>query len=79
MLGQPNIKLNNKLIFAFIAVITLLVFSPSLKNAFVWEDTLNLLENTGWRGFQVCWWFQSFTAGDYKPLVWASYAFDFLF
>lgn len=79
MPGHPSIRLNNRYAIALIAGITLLIFSPSLNNTFVWEDSLNLLENSGWRGFQICWWFRSFTAGDYKPLVWASYAFDYSF
>ena len=76
---HPSIKLNNKYIFAFIAGATLLIFSPSLKNGFVWEDTLNLLENPGWWEFDIRRWFKSFVAGDYKPLVWASYSLDYLF
>ncbi len=68
-----------KIGFILVLAVTVLVFSPSLMNGLVWEDTLNLLENTDWRGLKPGWWFSSFLGGDYKPLVWASYSFDYFF
>ncbi|MFH1039081.1 MAG: tetratricopeptide repeat protein [PVC group bacterium] len=65
-----------------IILLTILVFSPSLGSGFVnWDDN-QLLKNTGWRGCRpdnIAWWFTSMVNGDYKPLVWASYNFDYLF
>lgn len=58
-------------------LLTVLVFLPSLRLDFVWEDRLNLLDNTGWRGFSPGWWFTSFVAGDFKPLVWATYSLEY--
>lgn len=58
-------------------VLTILVFLPSLRGELVWEDRLNLIENTGWMGFSPGWWLTSFVAGDYKPAVWTSYALDY--
>jgi len=62
----------------FICLLTLGIFLPSLGGSFVWEDHLNLLENTSWRT-QPGWWFGSMTGGDYKPMVWAGYSLEYMF
>ncbi len=59
-----------------------LVFSPSLFSGFVNWDDGRLIANSGWRGISLSslsWWFTSFVGGDYKPLTWASYGFDYSF
>jgi len=65
-----------------IIVFTILVFSPSLGGGFLnWDDNL-ILENYGWRGLagqNIHWWFTHVIGGDYKPLVWASFAIDYTF
>ncbi len=57
-------------------LLTVLVFLPSLRLGLVWEDRLNLIENTGWRGFSPGWWFTGFAGGDFKPLVWLTYSLE---
>ncbi len=63
-------------------ILTVLVFSPSLSGEFLnWDDNL-IVEHHGWRGadgLNLRWWFTSVVGGDYKPLVWASYALDYAF
>ena len=65
-----------------IIILTILVFSPSLGGGFLnWDDNL-ILENYGWRGLagkNIHWWFTRVIGGDYKPLVWASFAIDYTF
>jgi len=61
-----------------VCLFTTAIFLPSLGGDFVWEDHLNLLENTGWRT-EPGWWFESLTGGDYKPLVWAGYSLEYMF
>ncbi len=55
------------------------VFSFSLKNGYVWDDTQYLLENPflklKWPVF-VKWAFTSFYAANYHPLTWLSHRLD---
>ena len=62
-----------------IAAVTAAVFLPSLGGEFLNWDDGRLIEFAGWRGGRpenVRWWFSSLAGGDFKPLVWASYAAD---
>ena len=65
-----------------VILLALIIFLPSLGGGFVnWDDN-QLLENTAWRGGgwkNIVWWFTGFAGGDFKPLVWASYALDYAF
>ena len=77
-----NKKYQIFLVAIAVAAITAAVFIPSLAGSFLNWDDGRLLEFSGWRGFsppRVEWWFSSFAGGDYKPLVWASYACDYAF
>jgi len=64
------------------AVITFVVFLPSLKNGFVnWDDIQNLFENQNYRGLgwgQLEWMFTTFHMGPYQPLSWMTLGFDYL-
>jgi len=65
-----------------VALVTLAVFLPALSQGFLGYDDSVLFENLGWRGFspdQVSWWFTNYLTGDFKPLVWATFAFDHAF
>jgi len=65
-----------------VAMVTALIFLPSLSGAFLNWDDGRLIEFSAWRGFSpenVRWWFVSFAGGDFKPLAWASYALDHAF
>ncbi|MCX6348002.1 MAG: tetratricopeptide repeat protein [Candidatus Aureabacteria bacterium] len=77
-----NKKYQIFLVAIAVTAITAAVFIPSLAGSFLNWDDGRLLEFSGWRGFslpRVEWWFSSFAGGDYKPLVWASYACDYAF
>jgi len=61
-------------------LLAVLIFLPSLSGGLVWEDRLNLLETSQWRGEGfTAWSLRSFTAGDYKPLVWLGYRLEAAF
>lgn len=64
-----------------LALLTLLVFLPSVSNDFVnWDDDRNFLDNPSYRGFgpaQIQWAFQAFVLGHYHPLTWLSSSLDY--
>ncbi|MBI2996930.1 MAG: tetratricopeptide repeat protein [Deltaproteobacteria bacterium] len=66
------------LIFA----LTVLPFSPALRNEFVnWDDIENLLENPNYRGLgwiELRWMFTTFYMSNYRPLTWMTYGLDYL-
>lgn len=62
-----------------VSALVLAAFSPSLRGSFVWEDKLNLLEGRDGSDLSPSGWFLAQTGGDFKPLVWFSYAFDRFF
>ena len=66
---------------ALVFLLTALVFSPVLRNAFVnWDDDWNLLENVDYRGLawsNLRWMFTSFHTGHYQPLTWFTFGIDY--
>jgi len=65
-----------------VAVVVLFVFFPILKHQFVsWDDDGFLYLNPFFRGLgwaQLRWMFTTFHHGPYQPIVWLSYAVDYL-
>ncbi len=65
-----------------VSIVTFIVFIPALRGGFVWDDTANLLETQGFRGFSwahLSWMFTTLKDGPYQPLTWLSYACDYRF
>ncbi len=64
-----------------IIVTTFLSFLPALRNGFVnWDDNVNILQNTAFRGMgaeQLEWMFTTLFGGHYQPLTWLSFAADY--
>jgi len=68
-----------------VALITFIVFIPSLSHGFVdWDDTDNFIENQHFRGFtdeNLAWMWtvdvDKFFMGHYIPLTWMSIALDY--
>jgi tetratricopeptide (TPR) repeat protein len=77
----PRVTARTFLFACGIAIVTVAVFAPSLKNGFVdWDEPGLILENPhirrlGWD--QVRWMFTSFHMGPYQPLPWLSLALDY--
>src|ERR1044071_3835585 len=67
---------------AIAAIITLLVFLPSLRNGFVnYDDNLNFLENSHYRCLgieQLRWMWTTFHMGPYQPLSWMTLGLDYV-
>ena len=65
-----------------IALATILVFIPLLRNDFVtWDDYNNLIGNPAYRGLgwdQLRWMFTTFHLGHYQPLSWITFGLDYL-
>lgn len=67
------------LIAAAVALITFVVFLPSLDNDFNYDDDETILRNEHYRGFgaeNLRWMFTTFHMGHYQPLTWVSLAAD---
>jgi len=66
----------------FIAIVTLVVFFPALRNEFVgWDDYELLVQNPHYRGLgwsELGWMFTTFHTGHYQPLSWITFAVDYL-
>src|SRR5215468_9465907 len=66
----------------FIALVTLVVFLPALRNEFVgWDDYELLVQNPHYRGLgwsELSWMFTTFHTGHYQPLSWITFAVDYL-
>jgi len=66
----------------FVALVTLAVFYPALRNQFVnWDDYELLVDNIRYRGLgwaQLRWMFSTFHTGHYQPLSWLTFALDYL-
>src|SRR5215831_2426598 len=66
----------------FIALATLVVFLPALRNEFVgWDDYELLVQNPHYRGLgwsELRWMFTTFHTGHYQPLSWITFAVDYL-
>jgi protein O-mannosyl-transferase len=65
-----------------IAVVTLVVFLPTLGNEFVsWDDGENLVANWQYRGLawnQLRWMWTTVHMGHYLPLTWMTFGLDYL-
>ncbi len=65
-----------------IALLTFVVFAPSLKNGFVaWDDLQMFPSNPHYRGLggsQLLWIWTTFHVGEYMPLTWTTFAIDYL-
>lgn len=70
------------LIPALIALITFVVFLPTLQNGFVnWDDNSHLFENPHYRGLgweQLRWMFTTCLQGSCMPLNWVTYGLDYI-
>jgi len=66
----------------FIFLLTALVYTPALKNDFVWDDRIYIYENTNIQSLScqsLHWMLTSFHAGNWHPLTWLSHAIDYAF
>jgi len=64
----------------FVAVVTALVFLPALRNDFVWDDKINVVDNLHIRSFDAAflkWAFTDISWSWWQPLVWISHAVDY--
>jgi Flp pilus assembly protein TadD len=70
------------LIPSLIALLSVVVFLPVLKNGFVsWDDYDVLLENRRYQGLgwtQLRWMFTTFHMSLYRPLTWVTLGLDYL-
>lgn len=73
--------LNTRAIPFALAAVSFLGLSPALQNAFVeWDDHVNLIQNTGYRGLgwrQLRWMFTSIVMGHYIPVTWLTFGLDY--
>src|SRR5262245_11596538 len=64
-----------------LGLVTFLVFSPALLNGFVeWDDQVNLLQNSNYRGLgwkQIGWMFTNTLMGHYIPVTWLTFGLDY--
>ena len=67
---------------ALLALITFVVFLPTLQNGFVnWDDDSHLLDNPHYRGLgwaQLRWMFTTCLNGSCMPLNWVTYGLDYV-
>lgn len=67
---------------AGIALLTVVVFLPTLGNDFVlWDDDANFLHNPAYRGLgwrHLAWMFTTFHLGPYMPFTWLTLGLDYL-
>ena len=67
---------------ALVALFTIIIFLPALKNGFVaWDDNRNFLNNPGYRGLgltQLHWMWTTFHLGHYVPLSWMTLGLDYV-
>jgi len=69
------------LVVAGVAAATALCFLPALRNGFVFDDRVNIVSNTDFRGLSLShlrWMFTTFFPGHYQPLTWVSLGLDYL-
>ncbi|MEA1928609.1 MAG: tetratricopeptide repeat protein, partial [Candidatus Auribacterota bacterium] len=64
-------------------ILNFIAFSPMLSGNFLnWDDEENVVFHKNIRQFgpdNFIWIFTDFTVGDFKPLVWVNYSFDYTF
>lgn len=61
-----------------VAVITFVVYMPSLQNGFVnWDDPLYVYENHNIRAFDLKWLLSAVVVGNWHPLTMLSFAVDY--
>ena len=64
-----------------LALITAVVFSPSIWNDFVnWDDQVTLKNNERFRGLgwsQIRWMFTAILMGHYIPVTWLTFGLDY--
>ena len=68
------------LVAIFILLLPCLVYTPVLKNDFVWDDTQYVSENILIRSLSIQSFYRLFTtfhAGNWHPLTWFSHAIDY--
>ena len=78
---DPRTERSQRLGIALLLVlVTFAVFSPALSGEFLdWDDDVNLLNNTGWRGLtwdHLRWMATATVMGHYIPLTWLSFGVD---
>ena len=65
----------------FVFLVACAAFVPALHGRFVnWDDDHLILNNLAYRGFgwhNIRWMFTTLYLGNYTPLTWLSYAFDY--
>ena len=70
------------LIAVGVALVTLAVFAPAIRNGFVeWDDQIVLTNNPHYRGLgweQVRWMFSNVTMGHYVPVTWLTHGLDYV-
>ncbi|MDA8098719.1 MAG: tetratricopeptide repeat protein [Nitrospiraceae bacterium] len=78
---QPRQRTREYLLAAVVAVVTLLVYLPALRNGFVlWDDDVFILGNAHLRHLDWAFFRWAFTdiraSGNWMPVTWISYALD---
>jgi tetratricopeptide (TPR) repeat protein len=65
-----------------VALITVVVFLPTLHNEFLdWDDPVNLVNNADYRGLgwsNLCWMLTTKHMGHWIPLTWITFGADYL-
>ena len=78
-----SFRLNVGIWAIIIFVITLMIYTPTLKNDFVnWDDDIYVYENTNIQSLNIeslHWMLTEFHAGLWLPLAWFSHAVDYAF
>ena len=76
-----NIERASRVFPLTVALLTLLVFLPAVRNDFVnWDDHANFIENPDYRGLgwdQLRWMWTTHLGGRYMPLTWITLGLDY--
>jgi len=81
ILFKPVGKSKSLLPIVMIVVVVFLVFLPTLNCGFVWDDDMNITDNLNFRGLSAShlyWMFTTLHDGNYHPLCWMTFGFDFV-
>jgi Tfp pilus assembly protein PilF len=76
--GQPQ---QTRSLIIMIALAVVACYLPTLNNGFVWDDTVNFVENINYRGLSpshLSWMFTTFYDANYHPLTWLTLGLDFV-